>query len=515
MSLSEERAAKAYAAANIKNRDTLFAPEYKRRCFMDLNGLKPEKVFRFFSEISKIPRGSGNTSAIAEYCMDFAQKRGLDSFRDGYGNVMIFKGGSSGYENSEPVILQGHLDMVCEKRADCAKDMERDCVDVLVDGEYIRADGTTLGGDDGIAVAYILALLDDGGISHPPIEALFTADEEIGLMGANALDASRLKGRRLINIDSEEEGVITVSCAGAVRSRCILPVSCEDVPENMSAKRLTASGFVGGHSGIDIDKGRKNAAMQLAEFLYELSGKIDLRIVSFHSGGRLNAIPRDAEAVICISPQSEGEFQDCLAAFNEQLHAVCAESEPDAGIRAENAPPQSRCADKIGSGAVISAVVLAPSGVSAISPDIPFLVQTSSNLGLVSLENGTLELGFMVRSNTEDGKAKTARRLRCLVEHFGGSIELQGNYPAWKYKKLSPLRDIMTETYRQMYGSQPEVCAIHAGLECGILSEKIAGADMASIGPNMKNVHTPDERLEIKSVQRCWDYLLRVLENLK
>ena len=443
---------------------------------MYIESIKPERVFHFFSEISKIPRGSGNTWAIAEYCVNFAAERKLDCYRDGYGNVMIFKGGTNGYENSESVILQGHLDMVCEKLAECKKDMDKEPIEIESDGEYLYAQGTTLGGDDGIAIAYILALLDDdGGISHPPIEALFTADEEIGLMGANALDASRLHGKRLINIDSEAEGVITVSCAGAVRAECVFSISLEAQSEGVIFKKVTASGFIGGHSGIDIDKGRKNAAIQLAEFLYELSSQTKLHIVNFHSGGRLNAIPRYADALICIYRDREEILSGCLEAFNKQLHSVCLQTEPDAAISSEDALYDGKYADDKSTREIISTVLLAPSGVSAISPDIPFLVQTSSNLGLVSLEGDRLTLGFMVRANTEHGKAKTVRRLRCLVDSRRGSLNLQGDYPAWEYKKDSPLRDVMISTYEEMYGGKPQVCAIHAGLECGILAGKLLG----------------------------------------
>ena len=478
--------------------------------------LKPEKVFHFFSEIAKIPRGSGNMEAIAGYCLRFAKERGLKSYRDSYGNVMIFKGGTEGYEQSESIILQGHLDMVCEKCPDCPKDMEREGIDIVIDGEYLRADKTTLGGDNGIAIAYILALLDDVGcIAHPPIEALFTADEEVGLRGAHALDASRLTGKRLINMDSEEEGILTVSCAGAVRVACAVSVSYEKTESSMCAKKVTVSGLLGGHSGIDIGRNRKNAALVLAEFLYDLSSHIRVGIAGFSAGGRLNVIPQTAEAVICIDSAEEQEFDSLLASYNSELQRACARTEPNVCVSAVNTPVPETCLDGTSGNTFISTLLLAPNGVSAISEDIPFLVQTSSNLGSVSLDKDALNLGFMIRSNTDHGKAETVRRLGVLIGSTKGTVTLSDDYPAWEYRKVSPLRDIMIETYAEMYGSKPQICAIHAGLECGILAEKLEGADMVSIGPNMKNVHTPDEHLEIKSVERCWEYLLRVLERLK
>ena len=483
---------------------------------MQNDKLKPEKVFHFFSAISKIPRGSGNTEAVAEYCLRFAEDRGLKSYRDNYGNVMIFKEGTEGYGQSESVILQGHLDMVCEKNPDCPKDMEHEGIDIVIDGEYLRADGTTLGGDNGVAVAYILALLDDTGtIAHPPIEALFTVDEEVGLRGAHALDASKLTGKRLINMDSEEEGILTVSCAGAVRVVCAVPVMYEETAAAMCAKKVTVSGLLGGHSGIDIGRNRKNAALILAEFLHDLSRHIRIHISEFSSGGRLNVIPHTAEAVICIDGARKKEFDSFLASYNLDLKKACAQTEPNACVSAVDAHIPKTCLDSTSGNALILMLLLAPNGVLAISTDIPFLVQTSSNLGSVSLESGTLNLGFMIRSNTDYGKAETVRRLKALIESAGGMATLSDDYPAWEYRQVSPLRDAMIETYVEMYGRKPQICAIHAGLECGILAEKLEGADMISIGPNMKNVHTPDEQLEINSVERCWEYLLRVLERLK
>lgn len=483
---------------------------------MQNDKLKPEKVFHFFYEIAKIPRGSGNTEAVAEYCLNFAKNRGLGSYRDNYGNVMIFKGGTEGYEQSESVILQGHLDMVCEKNTDCDKDMEHEGIDIVIDGEYLRAEGTTLGGDNGIAIAYMLALLDDAGtIAHPPIEALFTTDEEVGLRGAHALDASRLTGKRLINMDSEEEGILTVSCAGAVRAACAVPMVCEETAATMCAKKVTVGGLLGGHSGIDIGKNRKNAVLVLAEFLYELSKCIRVGIAGFSSGGRLNVIPQTAEMIICMDGEQEKEFNSILASYNADLKKACAQTEPDVCVSVVDAHIPKMCLDSTSGSTLISTLLLAPNGVSAISADIPFLVQTSSNLGSISLEENAVKLGFMIRSNTDYGKAETVRRLKALIESTGGMITLSDDYPAWEYRQDSPLRDTMVETYVEIYGRKPQICALHAGLECGILTEKLKGVDMISFGPNMKNVHTPDERLEIKSVERCWEYLLRVLEHLK
>lgn len=482
---------------------------------MLLDELESGKVFYFFSEISKIPHGSGNTEALARYCVNFADERGLKSYRDDYGNIMIFKDGTSGYEKSGSVILQGHLDMVCEKRQGCSKDMEKEGIDIIIDGEYMHADGTTLGGDDGIAIAYILALLDDDSIEHPPIEALFTSDEEIGLRGANELDASRLSGRKLINIDSEEEGVITAGCAGAVRVNCKIPAVYENAEDGLCAVKITAAGFSGGHSGIDIGKDRKNAAKILAEFLYETGRHIKIVIADFISGERLNVIPSAAEAVICIGRENIRKFDSILAEFNVWLKEACAGTEPGALVTAADTRVPEKYMSNESSSTLIMALMNVPNGILAMNQDIPFMVQTSSNLGSVSVRNGQINLGFMIRSNTNYGKTEVVRQLRCLIHGMGGEMNEEDDYPAWEYKHTSVLRDVMVKTYEEMYGKKPLICTIHAGLECGILAEKLDGADMVSIGPNMKNVHTPDEKLEIKSVQRCWEYLLQVLKNLK
>lgn len=331
---------------------------------MLISELEPRRVFHFFSEISKIPRGSGNIEGIVDYCLRFASERGLKAWRDEAGNVVICKGATKGYEQSPPVILQGHTDMVCEKRPGCGKDMACEGVDLVVDGEYLRAQDTTLGADNGIAVAYILALLDDGGaIAHPPIEALLTTNEEIGLRGAYAFDGSRLKGRRLINMDSEEEGVITVSCAGAVSVRCRIPVSEKATDRGMIAKTLTVSGLLGGHSGMEIYKNRKNAAVVLAKLIYELSGRMDVGVGSFAAGGRLNVIPPFAQSVVCFDAAEEETFDRTLSEFSDALRRDCAQTEPDVSLTAENAALPPRCLDRDGVGTLTAALLLAPNGV--------------------------------------------------------------------------------------------------------------------------------------------------------
>lgn len=480
---------------------------------MQISELEPKKVFRFFEEISGIPHGSGNTKELEKYCLEFAKKRGLKSFQDTYGNIILFKPASPGYENHEPVILQGHLDMVCEKDADCLVDMEKDAIRLQTDGTVLWAKGTTLGADDGIAVAFILAILDSENLRHPPLEALFTTDEEIGLIGANKLDASRLKGKRLINIDSEEEGILTVSCAGATRVNCEIPVTEKDADE--CAIEISVSGLLGGHSGVDIGTGRRNAGKVLAEALDYISESAPFGISSIHFGGRLNVIPQTATATICAKGKDCAAVFSAVSEFDAIMKSECCSTEPDVAIAAKNANANALMAtDENGTKKLICILLQMPHGVFAMSPTIKDLVQTSLNLGSFVYENGKTEAGFMIRSNRDYGKQSLKRRILHLSEYFGGKAEMDTDYPAWEYRPDSPLRNTMVEAYEDLYGEVPVISAMHAGLECGIIAEKIPGADLVSFGPTMRNVHTPKEELDVHSAERSFRYLLHILEKL-
>lgn len=445
--------------------------------------------------------------------MEFAAAHGLHSFQDQYGNVMLFKAGTPGYETSSPVILQGHLDMVCEKKPDCPLDMETEAIHVMTDGKYVWADGTTLGGDDGIALAFILALLASKDAEHPPIEALFTRDEEVGLRGARMLDASHLKGRHLINIDSEEEGILTVGCAGAVRAFCEIPVSA--CPAQGTAAVVQIGGLRGGHSGIDIDKNRQNAAKVMGQLLDILHETGDIHAASLCCGGRLNVIPQTAEAVICFSETDWEKISETVSTFSQQLKKDCSSTDPEIYASLEKTALPASCLDKNGTEKLIFTLMQSPSGIHAMNPHIPGLVQTSINLGSIQLEKDVLKASFMIRSNTDSGKHVLTRQLTLLAQHLEGCIRLEDNYPAWEYSRNSLLRDQMVQAYQDIYGRMPVVSTIHAGLECGILSEKLPGVDMVSFGPDLENVHTPAERMSVESVRRCWEYFLHVLELLK
>ncbi len=476
---------------------------------MNICELTPNKVFKYFYEISQIPHGSGNTKAIAGYCLDFAKERGLRAIYDVGGNVAIFKDGTDGYENSEPVIIQGHLDMVCEKEPDCTIDMATEPLKLKTDGEWIWAEGTTLGGDDGIAIAYALALLDSDDIPHPPLEILLTRDEETGMFGATELDPTPLKGTRLINIDSEEEGIFTVGCAGGITAICSLPL--EFTENKKPAYKISVSGGKGGHSGVDINKYRINAIKLLADALNELNLKFNIGISSLTGGGKMNVIPSKAAAVIT----TDDDITAFVSAFNEKIKKQVQAAEPDIYICAESVSSPDKCTDKSSTDKLIFTLLQSPNGVQSMSADIPDAVSTSLNLGIADIKDSSLDFVFLLRSNSPFEKGLLQNKLTAFADFIGVKITLDADYPAWAYAPVSPLRDKMIEIYKKRYNAEPKIESIHAGLECGILSEKLGCSDIVSIGPDMEDIHSPKERLSIKSTERVWEFLLEVLKELK
>lgn len=477
---------------------------------INLAGLEPASVFGYFEEICAIPHGSRNTKAISDYLVSFAKEHGIRYEQDDLNNVVMFQEGTCGYENHAPVILQGHMDMVCEKDADCTINMETDGLDVDHDGSYVFAHGTTLGGDDGIAVAYILALLADKAIPHPPLEIIITVDEEIGMEGAAGVDLSHFKSRTMINLDSEDEGVFTVSCAGGARSVLHIPLQRRVVYG--PCVKLTVEGLRGGHSGVEIHKNLANANKVMGEFLGRIQKLMPLCLTRLQGGAKDNAIPRSCEATLIPLGMHIERINDIAA----QLQAEIRErfDEPEAIIRGDDVDAlggnalTTECSAK-----VIALLNAAPNGVQAMSKDIEGLVQTSLNLGIMTMDE-ELMLTFAVRSSVNDEKHELLTRLRQLAAFYDGTTEEMGDYPAWEYKKDSHLRHIMVDTFSRMFGKNPEVVAIHAGLECGLLSEKLPGLDCVSIGPDMRDIHTSREKLDIASTKRTWEFLLEVLKAL-
>ena len=476
-----------------------------------LAGLEPAAVFQYFEQICAIPHGSGNTKAISDYLVGFAKEHGLEFCQDELNNVIIFGKGTCGMEDHAPVIIQGHMDMVCEKDEDCPINMDTDGLDVTHDGAYVFARGTTLGGDDGIAVAFGLALLADKNIPHPPLEVVITVDEETGMEGATGIDLSQLKGRTLINIDSEEEGIFTVSCAGGARGTITMPVTRRAVYG--PCVRLTVEGLQGGHSGVEIHKNRANANKVMGELLSRIQKLMPLCLTKFSGGSKDNAIPRSCSVTLVA-----------MGSHIDRINGVCDELEKE--IKEKYDEPEVRIygddVDAFGGNAlptdlsakVIALLCAAPNGVQAWSKDIDGLVQTSLNLGVALLEKEQLRLTFAVRSSVNQEKRELLEQLAKLADFNDAQYSEMGDYPAWEYRKDSDLRDTMVAAYREMFGKEPEVVAIHAGLECGILSDKLPGLDCVSIGPEMHDIHTSRERLGIASTKRTWEFVLEVLKRL-
>ncbi len=477
-----------------------------------LENCEPKRVFYYFEELCKIPHGSGNTKQISDYLVSFAKEHGLEYVQDEMNNVVIYKPATEGYEDAPAVILQGHMDMVCEKRPDVDHDFTKDPLNISVKDGYVTANGTTLGGDDGIAVAYGLALLESTELAHPALEVLITVDEEIGLLGAEGFDCSALKGKRLINLDSEAEGSLWISCAGGLSGISTIPVQRVEAEGQKAAVKIT--GLMGGHSGAEIDKKRANANVLMGRFLYTLQKEAAYEIISLAGGQKDNAITREADAELLV----------------EDVNAVkaCAEK-VQKGFREEYAGTDEGITIEITDLGASSARVLHPTsrekvlfflmevpfGIQKMSGSIDGLVETSTNIGIVKLGEDEFLGSSSVRSSVEAAGAALSDKICYLTEFLGGDYTVQGAYPAWEYRKDSPLRDQMVEVYEEMYGEKPNVVAIHAGLECGLFYKKIEGLDCVSLGPNMKDIHTSEEVLDVASTERVWKYLVKVLESLK
>ena len=475
-----------------------------------LENLEPAGVFSCFESLCAIPHGSGNTKAISDYLVKFARDLGYECLQDELNNVIIFAPATPGYEDRPAVIIQGHMDMVCEKDADCPIDMEKEGLDVRCDGTCVYARGTTLGGDDGIAVAYAMAILQDKTIPHPALEIVITVDEETGMDGAVGIDLSMLKGRKLLNIDSEDEGILTVSCAGGLKTTLAL-----DLPRRAvygPCIKLTVENLQGGHSGVEIHKNLANANKVMGELLSRVRKLMPLCLTKLQGGAKDNAIPRSCEATMVAMGMDLEQINDVTEALQAEIRANF--DEPNAIIRGDSV-------DALGGNAlscedtdkVIAFLQEVPNGVQSWSQDIPGLVQTSLNLGILKLDE-ELKMTFALRSSSNLEKKELAEKLEAIADTYGAECIHRGMYPAWEYRKDSPLRDTMVEVYERMFGQKPQVVAIHAGLECGLLGEKIEDLDAVSFGPQMHDIHTSREKLDIASTERTWNYLLEILKAL-
>ena len=476
-----------------------------------LTGLEPASVFHYFEEICGIPHTSHHEKALSDYCVQFAKAHGLACRQDEMGNLLIKAPATPGYEKEPGLILQGHLDMVGDKTADCPLDLEKDAIHPVVDGGYVCAEGTTLGGDDGIAVAYALAVLDAKDIPHPALEVVLTVCEEVGLLGASAMDFSDLEGRMLVNIDSEEEGMLTAGCAGGRRVECHLPIA--RVPVTGTAVKADVIGLVGGHSGTEIHKGRANAIALLGRWLTLLTENgVDYAALTLSGGAKENVIPKESSITLVLPAGITEGVHTAAAQFAAQVQAEYGMADPAIRLQlTEQGCGAFSALDADSTQRLRKALLLMPWGVQAMSMDVPGLVETSLNLGVAEMDEQEAILRFSIRSSVPSAKELLCCKVQTLTELLGGGVRFHGDYPAWTYARESALRDRCVAVYEAQYGEKPQIAAMHAGLECGILSGKIEGLDCISFGPNLLHVHTPNERADIASVARVWEYLKAIL----
>lgn len=479
-----------------------------------LSQLEPKDVFHYFEEICSIPHGSRNTKKISDYCVEFAKANHLSYRQDEWNNIIIIKEATKGRENDVGVIIQGHLDMVTEKLTGSLHDFDINPLKLKVTGDFVCAEDTTLGADDGIAVAYALAVLASDRISHPRLEVVLTVDEEIGMIGASLIDLSDIKGNYLLNIDSEEEGILLSGCAGGMTSICTLPVRFH--MQNGTKLRIEVTGLKGGHSGMEIDKERANANLLMSRIIFELRKEQMLHLSLLKGGLKDNAIVRESVAEIVIDPSEEQKIVTLINLIESVIKNEYRITDPDIKVNCE----------VIGTGEYSVLVPVdfekvhyflmqLPNGVQNWSADIPGLVETSLNIGILEITDEEFRSVSSIRSSVKSRKNALSDKVQYLIEFLGGEYDTTGVYPEWEFNPNSKLREVMLETYRDMFGEEAKVEAIHAGLECGYFLEKCPDLDVVSFGPNMSGIHTTEEKLSISSVQRTYDYLIELLKRLK
>jgi dipeptidase D len=474
--------------------------------------LEPSLVWNFFHDINQIPRPSKKEEKIIAYLKTFSEKYKLESKEDAAGNVLICKPPTSGYENRKMIILQAHMDMVCEKNSDTVFNFDTDPIQTYIDGDWIKAKGTTLGADNGIGMSMMLAILASDNLKHPALECLFTVDEETGLTGAFALDNKLLKGEILINLDSEDDGQIFVGCAGGIDSTAVLPYQSEKSMEGYFAFSVTVKGLTGGHSGDDIDKGRGNANKILNRFLWNVNKITDLRIHTMDGGNLRNAIPREATATLSVPHSQKENMRVMLNHYIVEIEKELAETEPNMQILLESEKLPEMVIDKKTSNALLNVLYACPHGIKAMSRDMPGLVETSTNLASVKmLADNSILITTSQRSSVDSAKYDIAHQVEAVLTLSGATVTHGDGYPGWKPNLKSDVLKTAQESYRKLFGEEPQVRAIHAGLECGLFLEKYPQLDMISIGPQMYGVHSPDERLSISSTQKCWKWLVDIL----
>lgn len=479
-----------------------------------LGHLKPEPVWHYFEELCKHPRPSKKEEKVVEYVLSVGKKLGLETLQDKHGTILIRKPAAPGFENRKTVVLQSHLDMVCEKNRDVEHDFDNDPIQPYIDGEWVKAKGTTLGADNGIGAAAALAVLSLNDIQHGPIEALFTLDEETGLTGANNLKKNWLKADILINMDSEEEGSFYIGCSGGLNTRASFKVKPEKAPKNHSAFELKVTGLKGGHSGLEIHVGRGNAVKLLVRLLYSFGKNFEYRLASIEGGNKHNAIPREAFSTLLVSKKDEKAFKKFVKKFNDTVKEEFASVEPDLNVSVDKVKSVEKVFNQKLQTNLIRALYAVPHGVVKMSPDIPDLVETSTNLAVVTTEGKHVNIVTTQRSSVASEITDIRDMVSSAFELAGAALIYNDGYPGWKPDVNSEILGVFKKTFSDLYGKEPEVKAIHAGLECGIIKEKYPEMDMISFGPTMFGVHSPDERLKIDTVPKFWEQLLKVLENV-
>lgn len=479
-----------------------------------LDQIQPKEVFRFFEEMCQIPHGTFDTKRISDYCVEFAKERNLDYMQDSVNNVIIRKPGTEGYENSEPVIIQGHLDMVCEKRPDSSHDFSKDPLELIVEDGYVKTKDTTLGGDDGIAVAMAMAVLDSTDMPHPPIEAVFTVDEEVGMGGANEIDLASLKGRKLLNIDSDEEGILTTGCAGGYRFATTIPVT--RTKKNGTLVEIKVHGLLGGHSGAEIHKQRGNANKMMGRLLNRISLEMPVSLVSICGGAKDNVITMDCTAEIIVDEADSVKVCEMTEEMKSVWEHEFMGDEPTLMVDVSvTEKAEADVLDDDSTSRIISYITICPNGVQGFARKLEGLVETSLNLGIIETENTYIKSSSLVRSSVESHKQRLKEELAQCAKLVGAETEVINEYPAWQYDPDSELRKVMESTYTEMFGKEPVVSAVHAGLECGLFLGKRPDLDCVSFGPNLIDIHSFNEKIDIASTERMWNYLKAVLAKLK
>lgn len=477
--------------------------------------LKPQLLFDFFAQICAIPHGSKHEEQISAFLQDFGRGLGLETVSDEVGNVLIKKPATPGYENCKTVILQGHMDMVCDKRMDVEHDFLKDPIRLIVDGEWLKADGTTLGADNGIGVAAAMAVLADNTLKHGPVNCLFTIDEETGLTGAQALQSDMLQGDILINLDSEDEGEIFIGCAGGVRNDADFRFIWNHISGDLFFMKAEISNLTGGHSGDDIDKGRANANKLLNRFLCKIAQKYEFYLCDINGGSLHNAIPREASAVFAIQSADKESVRVDFNIFAAEVQDEYSATEPNMKLHLQSTDATHRAIDTACANGFLKSLNAVFNGVFAMSKDVPGLVETSSNLASVRLVgDNVIKVVTSQRSSIESARDNVSASVRAAFELGGAKVTTSGQYPGWKPNMNSQIMKVACEQYEKLFGSQAKTKAIHAGLECGLFLEKAPHLDMISFGPTMRGVHSPDEKLNIPSTERFWHHLVAVLENV-